>query len=143
MKNIGIAGCAIAALMALLLAGLGISSCHHLISNPLHQAGRVIDKTVDADNVVYNYEWFKSQYREVLAMDQKIGDADSAYHDFTMNAGPRDAWDFRDKEEFSRLRTVLDGMRNVRSEMVAQYNARAAMANRSIFMGADVPSSLQ
>lgn len=130
-------------LLLLSLLGVGMGACHHLIANPLHQAGRVVDKTVDADNVVYNYEYFKSQYREILAMDAKIATADSSLHDFLANSGPRETWDFRDKEEASRLRTVLSGMQNVRAEMVAQYNARAAMANRKLFMGSDVPAAIE
>lgn len=122
---------------------VGIGACRHFVSNPLHQAGRVVDKTVDADNVLYNYEYFKSQHREIQAMDAKIRDADAALHGFLADSGPRDQWDFSDKEEASRLRTVLYGMKNVRAEMAAQYNARANMANRKIFMGSDVPASIE
>ena len=130
-------------LVLVCVLALVLGTCRHLVSNPLHQAGRIVDKTVDADNVIYNYEYFKTQYREILAMDAKIDGAWSSMQDFLANSGPRDAWDFRDKEEASRLRTVHSGMQNVRNEMVAQYNARANMANRKIFMESDVPASIE
>jgi hypothetical protein len=114
-----------------------------LILFPVQQAGRVVEKTLDADNVIYNYEYFKQAWQDVQAMDQKIITARTAIDDFNVSAGGRDKWDFRDKEESARLSTNLTGLRNVRNDMVATYNARARMVNRSIFMGKDVPSSIE
>jgi len=110
---------------------------------PTGQAMRVVEKTLDADNVIYNYEYFKQAYQDIHAMDKKIEIAQQALDNFLKNAGPRDKWDFRDKEESNRLETNLAGVRNVRTEMVATYNARVRMVNRSIFMGKDVPQQVE
>ena len=110
---------------------------------PAQQAARIAEKTLDADNVIYNYEYFKQAYQDIGAMDLKIATAGAAIDDFNESAGPREKWDFRDKEESARLRTNLTGLQNVRNDMVATYNARARMVNRSIFMGKDVPSLIE
>jgi hypothetical protein len=103
------------------------------------QANKVFEKTVDADNMIYNYEWFKSRVQDIWSMDRKIVIARGELASFLEGAGPREKWDFRDKEEAARLRTNYIGICNVRSDMVAEYNARSRMANRAIFMGKDVP----
>ena len=106
------------------------------------QGTKVIEKTLDADSVVYNYEYFKQAKEDILAMDKKIETAKLAVEDFAKSAGPREKWDFRDKEEASRLSTNLVGLQNVREDMKATYNARMKMANRALFKG-DAPLEIQ
>ncbi|HMP67351.1 MAG TPA: hypothetical protein PKA60_01205 [Candidatus Paceibacterota bacterium] len=109
---------------------------------PATQVTGVYEKTLDADNAIYNYEYFKQAYQDIGAMDKKIETAKTAIETFNQSAGARENWDFRDKEEASRLTTNLTGLQNVRNDMVATYNGRARMVNRSIFMGNDVPQSI-
>lgn len=97
-------------------------------TNFLTQAGRVVSKTIDADNVIYNYEWFRQQYQDVSAVDAKIA---------TMKAGAESAAG----DERIRLNSIVLGLTTKRAQMVADYNARASMANRSIFM-AGLPSQI-
>lgn len=94
---------------------------------------QIIKKTYDADNVIYNYEWFKKTYEDIGALDTKITIADKAVADFESNAGARADWTFEDKTENSRLRAVAQGLRSQKEDVVAEYNARAKMANRNIF----------
>lgn len=84
------------------------------------QPGRVLAKTLDADNVIYNYEWFRQQYQDVLAMDAKIAVQDAAA---TAATG----------DEKTRVFSIVAGLKTKRAQMVADYNARGSMANRSIF----------
>ena len=115
----------------------------HLVVYPAEQATKIVEKTLDADNVIYNYEYFKQAYQDIKAMDLKIATAQSAVEEFNKSAGPREKWDFRDKEESSRLNSNLVGAKNIRNDMVATYNARSKMVNRSIFMGRDVPAEIE
>ena len=127
-----------------LLALLQLGSClFRPVAHAAEQANRIFEKTVDADNVLYNYEWFKSQYQEVKSLERKVGIAEAAIASFEASAGPRAGWDFRTRDESFRLSANLSGVRNVRSDAVAEYNARARMANRSIFMGRDVPDHIE
>ncbi len=109
----------------------------------LSQPGKIIQKTVDADNILYNYEYFKQTYRDVLATDSKIISAQQDLDNFKLDAGERDRWTFEDKNESSRLTSVLTGLKNYRQDVVAQYNARAKMLNRKLFMGKDVPPEIE
>lgn len=138
---------AIVLLIGALIAALVVASCASCVLHPAvyagQQANKVFEKTLDADNAIYNYEWFKSQLQNVGSMDRKIEIAQGQLTAFQESAGPRDKWDFRDKEEAARLAANLSGIRNVRSDMVAEYNARSRMANRAIFKGRDVPEFIQ
>lgn len=113
------------------------------VINPFKQVGRIVNKTIDADNVLYNYEWFKQQYRDIGAVDLKIKQQQDAIDIYVKDLGPRTEWSWDDKQEFSRLNSILVGLRHQRDDMVATYNARANMANRQIFMGSDVPSRIE
>ena len=107
-----------------------------------NQAGRLIENTFNAENVIYNYEWFKRQYNEILAFETRIGNAKASLAAFEASAGPRSGWGFEENQEWNRLNAIVLGLSNQRAGMVAEYNARAAMVNRSIFMGTDVPEHI-
>ena len=108
------------------------------VLNPFRQAGRIMDKTIDADNVIYNYEWFKQRHQDIEAIDSKIADADATVEQFKVDAGPRDGWHREDREEHSRLSSVALGLKQQRADLAAEYNARSMMVNRSIFKAGDV-----
>lgn len=102
----------------------------NLANNALTQAGRVVDKTIDADNVLHNYEWFYDTSRQIDARVQQIG----------VHAGL-----FRsesDAAERNRLRIELTTMQQSCRDMAAKYNANTAKANRAIFRGGDAPESI-
>lgn len=103
------------------------------IFNVFIQPARIIEKTIDAYNVLYNYEWFKQTHEDVKAIDTKIDNSLGIKNDFVLSAGSRDNWTFEDKNEFSRLSSVVLGLKNQRENLVAKYNARSKMANRAIF----------
>ena len=125
----------------LFLIGIFIGAISFVIGI-FSQPARIISKTLDADNVLYNYEWFKTQYEDVLAIDIKIKNASSSIKLFKEDAGARSSWTFEDKNESSRLRTILLGLENQREDMVAVYNARSKMANRSMFKTNELPHSI-
>lgn len=125
------------------IAVAGVASC--VVNKGAYvanQAGRVFEKTFDADNMVGNYEWFKQQYQDIKAIDTKIVSTQSSFDTFITSAGDRSTWTFEDKQEFGRLNTIINGLKNQRASMVAEYNARASMANRNIFRTNDLPESL-
>lgn len=107
-----------------LVGGIGFGAL-----NLLAQPGRVLQQTFDASNMVYNYEWFRQQYQDVQAMDGKIAVQQAA---FEAAAGA----------ERDRIASVVAGLRTKRAQMVADYNARGMMANRSIFT-AGLPQQIQ
>lgn len=111
---------------------------------PLFVASKIIDaaagvaeKTLDPDNVIYNYEWFKLKYENYLATENKIKNAKAALETFKVDAGPRDKWSFEDKTESSRLSSIVLGLQNYIEDIVAEYNAKSRMVNRNIFKAGD------
>ncbi len=104
--------------------------------------GKIIEKTLDPDNVIQNYEWFKQQYQDWNAINSKCVDADSSVARFKREAGDRIAWTFEDKNEYSRLTSISDGLKYQRADIASKYNARSEMMNRELFKTNDLPESL-
>jgi len=113
-----------------------------LITTPVKTAKDVIKKTLNADNVIQNYEWFKQQHNDYLAINTKINDADSAVVRFKREAGDRSKWTFEDKNESSRLTSIYDGLKFQRADIAGKYNARSKMINRELFKTSDLPAEL-
>lgn len=129
------------ALIGLGLIGGGIWVVR-MVLYPVQQAGRIYEKTLDADNVIYNYEWFKRQHADILGMDTKVTAAKAAQTAFEKSAGARENWGFEDKQEWNRLNTVHLGLVGQRTSMIAEYNSKSSMANRSMFKDGDLPDSI-
>lgn len=107
----------------------------------IDSAAGILKTTLDSDNVIYNYEWFKLTYEQVEAYRQKLATAEQSASQFKEDAGPRTGWDFSDKDEFARLNTTKMGLSNMLKDTIAVYNARAKMMNRSFFKG-KLPSEI-
>lgn len=110
--------------------------------NLLAQPGRVVQKTFDADNMIYNYEWFRTQYADIQSMDAKIAAVQQSIASFEASAGERSTWASSDRNRWDFLNSQLIGLQNQRTTMVATYNGRSSQANRSIFM-AGLPETVQ
>jgi len=103
----------------------------------------VVDKTLTADNAIYNYEWFKQQKADIGAIEQKITVAQDSVVSFELAAGARSTWTFEDKTEDARLRSITQGLQSQYRDMVGTYNARASMATRNIFEDGKIPRVLE
>jgi hypothetical protein len=135
MKTIG---CVIVVGFGGILSVIVLLNVLGFIGNPAKQASRVVNKTIDADNVIANYEWFKQRHEDIAAIDTKITDAAESVETFKADAGDRDTWHREDREEYSRLSAVHLGLKQQRADLAAEYNARSRMTNRSIFKTGDV-----
>jgi hypothetical protein len=114
----------------------------HIFNKGIDTAYKIADKTLDADNVLQNYEWFKQQYEDYIAIDKKILNAEQSVQEFTVSAGDRSKWTFEDKTEYSRLSTIATGLKQQREDIIAEYNAKSKMQNRSLFKTKDLPFQL-
>lgn len=113
------------------------------VDRTLGTAEGVIDKTLNADNAIYNYEWFKRQKEDIKAIESKIEIAQNAEASFVSSAGTRTTWTFEDKTEAARLASIKQGLQSQYQDVVAEYNARAKMANRNIFLDGKLPRALE
>lgn len=132
----------------LVLGGLvGLSIGIKVLFFPVNTATKLIDtaykaqdKVLNADNAIYNYEWFKQQYADIEATKLKLVNARSTTDQFTKDAGERSLWTFEDKTESARLNSVVLGLENHLEQQIADYNARSKMATRNIFENSVLPS---
>ena len=107
---------------------------------PVHTAGNMIqtaydanDKVINADNAIYNYEWFKQKKADIDATKQQLMIAKQNYEFYNTALGDRQNWTFEDKGENARLNSVVLGLQSNLQSQIGDYNARASMATRNIF----------
>lgn len=123
---------------ALGLVGMGLS----ILTAPARSVTGIVNRTLDSENVIANYEWFKRQNQDVKAIDIRLEASRNAVKSFEASAGPRTTWTFEDKQESSRLNSIVLGLEGQRASMVAEYNARTQMMNRDLFRTSDLPAEL-
>lgn len=108
----------------------------------LSRAGQIIERVTEPDRIIQNYEWFENTYNDALALDRQIKTAKQSVTDFEQAAGPKADWKRADTIEHSRLSSILQGLRNQRDSVVADYNARSRQLTRKLFKGGALPYQL-
>lgn len=103
------------------------------VTTQIDSAGDIIDKTYDADNAIYNYEWFKTQYEDIQATERVIGNTKAEMDAYKELYGNASLWDWQTKQDYNSLQGKYLGQQNFYEDLVADYNARSKMANREIF----------
>jgi len=92
--------------------------------------GRVINKTLETNNIIFNYERFfnvNANYKSRVAQIEEYR---------PLIAGETDP------AEKARLRTELSAMKQSCRELANGYNADAGKMNRSLFRDRDLPEQL-
>lgn len=92
--------------------------------------GRVIQQTLETDNIINNYEWFHDVHAAWQAKQGQI-----ATHKDLVNGATSDG-------EKSRLNIELAAMKQTCRELVTEYNANSTKSNREIFKGTEAPEEL-
>lgn len=103
----------------------------------------VAARTLAADNVIYNYEWFHLRQGNVQALDVQIREKEGQLNRLQETLGSRSAWSRTDRSDFNQTETELLGLRSQRASIVAEYNAHAGMANRRLFLDGNLPERLE
>lgn len=136
MKILGITVLVLFGVMAVGAIGMGL----RILFFPATVATNMIDtaydanaKVINADNAIYNYEWFKQQKANIDASKTQLDNARRNYGSYVDSLGDRSTWGFEDKGEVARLNTVVLGLENNLQTQIENYNARASMATRNIF----------
>lgn len=136
MKYIGIFLLIIVGMGIIGVVGLGLK----ILFFPATVATNMVDtaydankKVINADNAIYNYEWFKQQKANIDATKAQLENARINYDSYVASLGERDTWGFEDKGEVARQNAVVLGLENNLRTQIENYNARASMATRNIF----------
>lgn len=143
MKFIGIAFVVLFGIMAIGAIGMGL----RILFFPASVATNMIDTAYDAnrqiinaDNAIYNYEWFKQKYQDIEATKRQYKVAQANYEGYVGSLGDRESWGFEEKGEVARLNSVVLGLQTNLESQIGDYNARASMATRNIFEDSVLPS---
>lgn len=107
----------------------------HVASQPT----RIVEKTLDADNVIFNYERFYNLWNDIKATNKKITDQEAQIAQFKKDTGPRTNWGFVDKDAYDKMQQTLTGLQQYRQTIIAQYNADSSKLNRKLFKAKDLP----
>jgi hypothetical protein len=114
-----------------------------VVNRGVDAAYDIADQTLNGNNVIYNYEWFLSQYNAYQAINTKIADAERTVQTFVGGLpADRGQWSYADSTEYQRLQAIAEGLKFQRSDIVAEYNAKSSMVNRSIFKDNSLPEAL-
>jgi len=107
---------------------------------PLVNAARVYEKTLNADNVIFNYEWFKLQYHDYLSLKAKIEIAEEEANGYKQSAT---SWTDNQRKEYERLASIATGLKYQLQDVISEYNAKSSMLNRNLFKDKEPPYRLE
>jgi hypothetical protein len=136
---------AILLFLCFIFAGVGVKVMLfpvNTLSKSVDTAYEVVDQTMDGDNAIYNYEWFKEQeafIRECLTNEEIAKEEYDMY--LEMLPKDREKWAREDRQEESSLRNSYYALQKLTNKAMEDYNAKSSMANRSIFKD-NLPSNI-
>jgi hypothetical protein len=85
---------------------------------PFSVAKGVATKVVNAERIIYNYQWYYDQYNAILAQKANIDSMDK-------NA------------------TELSGMKMVLNNAIAEYNSKSKQITRNLWKASDLPYQIE
>jgi hypothetical protein len=94
---------------------------------------QIIDRVTNPDNVLFQVEWFVEKATDLEAAVERVEVTKKALADFQEDAGPRENWDFQDKQLEGNMRTDLRGQEAHLEKLKAEYIAASKTPQRSIF----------
>jgi hypothetical protein len=112
------------------------------ISKSVDTAYGVVDKVMDADNALYNYEWFKDQEALIRQCLKNEIIAKEEWENFKKELPEdREKWAKEDKTEEGSLRNSYYALQKLTNKVMEDYNSKSSMVNRAIFKD-NLPSNI-
>lgn len=102
-------------------------------------ANGVIHKTINADNAIYNYEWFKKRVQEIDVARKNVENTAEQFKELKADF---EKW-LATREEIAFMRVALLGQKNYVNDLIGEYNAKSSMANRAIFADWILPNFIE
>lgn len=114
-----------------------------ILDTTIRTPAEVNRKIMNAENAIYNYEWFKQQEADIDRLYQQEKHHKSSLTDFVeILSVDRSEWTREDKQEWSRLRSNVTAQADMVNRAIQNYNAKSSMASRNIFKD-NLPSNLR
>lgn len=114
----------------------------NLLMTASNSSQEVVEKTLDADNVISNYEQFKDDYNGAKAVAQNVKMAESSMDEIREMYGEPDTWDKDTRKEYNFQKQTRDGLLMQYQSIVKTYNANSEKLNRNVFKDSDLPYTL-
>lgn len=96
----------------------------------------LVSKTLDADNIISQYEMFYNKYHSIKAAKENIMAQQKELDEMTVRNGGMEKfkdWNEDDKNLWNQKNEGLALQKKLLNEQVEQYNADAKKMNRKIF----------
>lgn len=127
----------------LILASIGLKVLFfpvNTLDKSVDTAYEVVNDTMNGDNAIYNYEWFKEQeaYIRQCLKNEEISKED---WDSFVASLPEDRTQWTRQEEEASLRNSYYALQKLTNKAIEDYNARSSMVNRAIFKD-NLPSNI-
>jgi len=125
-------------------AGLGIITLPgHVASNSVQTAHDVVDKTINADNALFNYEEFFNKYEGAKMQAINIKNTEKAIQTLKDTYG-NDAtkWPKDVRGDYSNLQQNIEGYKMMYQKITQEYNADSQKLNRNLFKSKSLPYML-
>lgn len=110
----------------------------------VNRPAAVMNEVLDKDNIIYNYQWYFDTFNACKSLDKKIITAEDDVTTFEeqMKGTPRNEWGFTNTGEYSRLQSVVTGLKNQRADLAGEYNSRSSQATRNWFKNNKLPATI-
>jgi len=129
----------------LILASIGLKVLFfpvNTLDKSVDTAYEVVNDTMNGDNAIYNYEWFKEQEAYIRQCLKNEEIAKEEWDSFVASLPEdRTQWTRQDKEEEASLRNSYYALQKLTNKAIEDYNARSSMVNRAIFKD-NLPSNI-
>ena len=117
---------------AVILIGVPIGCSYLGVLNKAATApARVINKTLETDNIIFNYEYFFDMNAAFTSRSAQVKQYKDLYATET------------DKDEKIQLRTEMSAMQQSCRELATKYNANSLKLNRGLFKDKKLPYQLE
>lgn len=103
----------------------------------------VVDRVINPDAIIGNYEWYEQQFRDIKAAEGQIKDAEESVDRFKKDSGPSKEWRFDQREEYARLNSNLSGLKSFRRSLIESYNAKSSMITRNMWKSGTLPYHIE
>jgi hypothetical protein len=104
--------------------------------------GGLVDRVVNPNAIVQNYEWYQQQLKDINAIEGQIKDAQDSADTYKKDNGDPANWKFDQREEYGRLNSNVTGLKQSRRKMIEDYNAKASMITRNLWKSSTCPQHI-
>lgn len=102
----------------------------------------VVEKTLNADNALFNYENFKDLYNGAKQQVMNIQSTEASIQTLKDTYGEPSTWTKDIRYDYTFLNQSLEGYKQQYQRTVSDYNSDASKLNRNLFKDKNLPSEL-